>query len=260
MPHPLNSAREKLKRAEENILNLDKELKSHLAELPTIYFEGVRPSFTVEQREAWAKLQRFAQKELPERFGTLAGEIVHHMRSALDHIAWQLSDAVTREPVRNSIEFPILKDNDGVCGLKKDRMCRFCRKVQCITSPTALARIEELQPYWRSTPLDDPLWLVHDMDRIDKHRTLVVIAVAGHIPFQAVVTKNFAVRKHETNPEFRQAIPILGTSNVTVKGEISLDIAFREFGTRKDQFVIPSLRQLLDSTRNVVESFAGEFS
>ncbi len=52
------------------------------------------------------------ERAIPLRFSVLAGEIVHHLRSCLDHIVWHFSNPAYRtdERKRRYIEFPDLKD------------------------------------------------------------------------------------------------------------------------------------------------------
>lgn len=263
--HPLYGIREKLERADKNIHNLDAEMSEFIAPLPVIE-HGINPIFTDEDRKAWETLQNAHKAGIPPRFSILAGEVIHHLRSCFDHLAWQLSSTEFRATKASSkVEFPIFNDEPDWCTrntktgmLTRNEMCGYCRKVQGITSPTALTRIGGLQPYVRPDPLDDFLWIIHDMDRIDKHRELVMTvmipgaSISGNTIMQAVL------KQQAGRPS--QIIPLIGTAQMNVNVKISLKIAFSEFGKRKEQPVTPSLFQLLNFTRNTIESFAGEFS
>ena len=46
-------------------------------------------SYTNPAADEFLYLARVS-REPPVRWGVMAGEIVHHLRSALDHLAWQL--------------------------------------------------------------------------------------------------------------------------------------------------------------------------
>src|SRR5438445_13331496 len=105
MSHPLEGIREKLKRADQNIRNLESEISPFIARFPTFEYPvmtpGTDPIFTDEQREAWKKFglefrEREREEIIPPRFAVLAGEIIHHLRSCFDHLAWQLSDETCR--------------------------------------------------------------------------------------------------------------------------------------------------------------------
>ena len=68
----------------------------------------VMPKLT-DKKQAEA-IQNHRTLEIPSRFGVLAGEIVHHLRSCLDHIIWELSEeSYRRSPNFRFIEFPILE-------------------------------------------------------------------------------------------------------------------------------------------------------
>src|SRR6266850_676840 len=108
MAHPLDSARERLKRADENITNLNSEITELLAPFPRVRLEGTEPKISEPDRQKFEVLRKLALSgtALP-RFSVLAGEIVHHLRSAFDHVAWQLSSAAVRAASPNQIEFPV---------------------------------------------------------------------------------------------------------------------------------------------------------
>jgi len=263
MVHPLDGARERLKRTEENIRNLHTEITEFMKAAPVITFdcdvEREKPILTDEHREAWDKLKDFViDKKVAPRLSVLVGEIIHHLRSAFDHVAWQLSDPVLQTNSPHQIEFPIVRKPPSLCGLAKKKMCSYCRKIEGIASPTALARIERLQPYHGADPDRHPLWLIHDMDRIDKHRELILVV--------QIVQANFLANARAEG--FGQIMPweikprnvrIYGVSDVNVKGELSAQVTLGQFTKREDKTIIPTLQNLLSFARDAVESFAGEF-
>lgn len=55
-------------------------------------------------------------------------------------------------------------------------MSRLGGKIHGVRSDCAQG-IRDLQPYNAATPAHDPLWLIYELDRIDKHR-LLIAAVA----------------------------------------------------------------------------------
>ena len=80
MPQPLQDIRFKFDRANENIINLKKELDAFLDRNPHI---------VTEEKDVAAKKPFFKVQEKPERFpellrfSVLVGEITHHLRSSL---------------------------------------------------------------------------------------------------------------------------------------------------------------------------------
>lgn len=111
-------------------------------------------------------------------WATVIGDCVHNLRSALDHLAHELVTLGGGSPKagRSGTQFPILDSLVGPNGGP--------RKVHIPTSsgsvsPEVFAFIEGLQPYNRlNHPLDHPLWVLSELDNMDKHRTLAVTGVA----------------------------------------------------------------------------------
>ncbi len=161
----LAGVRAKLKRTEECIYDLNSEIVAFL--------RPPKGGFSKNQQKAAQEFLQHARRRqvIPPRFGVLVGEIMHHLRSILDHIVWLLSSSQYRLRHERAIMFP-------VCRLKpkgEKEISRYEGKVKGIASAGALELIEQLQPYNAADPFNHPLFIVNDFDRIDKHQTLVLI-------------------------------------------------------------------------------------
>jgi hypothetical protein len=169
MDHPLDGVHGKLERAHENIVNLEREIRAFLETGPYPVIPNDDPKVIQEA------LKAHANRVIPIRFSVLSGEIIHQLRSCLDHIAWQLSPQQRRESAPTAIEFPIFISKPA----DKDTIKGYERKVKGI-SDCGLRLIESLQPYHRDPscaltgPANHALWIIHDLDRIDKHRELII--------------------------------------------------------------------------------------
>ena len=127
----------------------------------------------------------------------LIGDTLHNLRSCLDVLAFALASAYTKpltKEMANTSEFPIFGDEDGE-GHGGMGSIRFHERTKSERPsarsalakisgwhPDAQAVVEGLQPYKRGKDFrSDPLWLVHDLDRISKHRLLhpALAAFAG---------------------------------------------------------------------------------
>ena len=108
-------------------------------------------------------------------FSLLIGDVLHNLRSALDHLAYALAekhhagrslpDAIARES-----EFPIYRYDNPTAFTKKTRGIH----------PEAQKIIAELQPYQRGSECAlDRLWMLHDLTTTDKHSLLLTGAVAN---------------------------------------------------------------------------------
>jgi hypothetical protein len=118
----------------------------------------------------------------PHSHSLVVGDCVHNLRSALDHIVFQLStnysQPLTDAQVKHS-EFPIFNRRSRFHErTKKGDPARASGfgKIEAV-DPTAQAIIESMQPYRGG----DYLWLMllHELDRIDKHRRLILSAAAS---------------------------------------------------------------------------------
>ena len=94
--------------------------------------------------------------------GAIVGDIIHNLRSALDLLACDLVLANGGNP--KGVYFPFFKTADGLNKKIKDR--DFNR-----AGPDAVALLTRYQPYEGG---DSPLYAIHLLDIIDKHRMLVL--------------------------------------------------------------------------------------
>ncbi|MFA9446326.1 hypothetical protein [Egicoccus sp. AB-alg6-2] len=103
--------------------------------------------------------------EPPLEWSALAGDIVHNLRSALDHVAWALV-AEEGQPDEWTC-FPIT-DKERSFG---DRARKALRG-----APEARQMVRGLSP-WRDG--NEDLWLLHRLNIVDKHRLLLVVGSAS---------------------------------------------------------------------------------
>jgi hypothetical protein len=108
------------------------------------------------------------------RLSTLVGEMLHDLRSALDHLAWQLVLENGGAPDERTC-FPILRAGPT----PKRGQPPAPPSVSGGVSVAASALIERHQPY-RFGWLDpsDPPWLLQRLNIIDKHRQMAIWGVA----------------------------------------------------------------------------------
>jgi len=237
---------EKLKRADENILNLGVEIGAFLK-------ASADAGVADDKRKAAEKWLKFhIEREIPPRFPVLAGEVIHHLRSSLDHLTWVLSSESYRRTNETDISFPMLSKRPKS---KKDKESAYDRKIQGITAPAALTLIEQLQPYNVGNPADHPLAIIHHLDNFDKHRALVLVEAT----FDALIslpTKMLSTTMIGGGQSLKEN-EYSFTPDSANKGEIKLSrqVAFAEFGERKRQPVVPSLTQLMHELRNIVRKF-----
>jgi hypothetical protein len=120
----------------------------------------------------------------PEGIGLAVGDAVHNLRSALDHTVYLLAQRHHGESlpldVQESLMFPII-GNQNSKGQPTDGASIFediarRRGLDVWLPENVLRYIKSIQPYhWKGDDFRFHwLWLVHDLDRLDKHRSIHV--------------------------------------------------------------------------------------
>ncbi|MEX1100869.1 MAG: hypothetical protein WEF05_03005 [Actinomycetota bacterium] len=109
--------------------------------------------------------------------GSLIGELVHDLRSALDHLVWELVLAEEAE----APPFPIPRDSSWlgvgfpICFSPESWESSWKRRIWGIHPQAELFRA--LQPYVTgpNDPVREPLAVLHNLWNIDKHRAAPVV-------------------------------------------------------------------------------------
>jgi hypothetical protein len=138
--------------------------------------------------------------EVPPSIQTAIGNVLFNLRSALDHLACQLviaNGGVPEFVTPPLTAFPVwaerLTQNGGIKDLR----------IAGGVSPQVLAKVEGLQPYNRpDDPTLDPLWILTELNNIDKHRLLLVVGLAFDRP---VYTTRIGTESFPWDPTMGQA-------------------------------------------------------
>jgi hypothetical protein len=118
------------------------------------------------------------------------GDALHNLRSSLDHLAWQLVLAAGTELPGVHTCFPIWDP--------AKRGPKFLKKSVQGMSPDAKKDIADLKPHKGG---DDRLWLLHELDRLDKHREILGIGTL-HLGHSALPSK-----KREAQEDWTKSYP-----------------------------------------------------
>jgi len=229
---------EKLKRANENIFNLNSEIEG-------FFKDGEYPVIPEHDRETLLEaIQYHKNRFIPPRFSVLSGEIIHHFRSCFDHIIWIFSDG-PKDNIRK-IEFPVFERPPN-----NDSRKLYNGKVHAVADKRVLAQIDLLQPYNSADPFDDPLLIIHNLDIVDKHRELVMGFNTGARIFPTAMQPIIEAyeRAHTELDEAHLA------EQFKAYGILQPFVSFRDFGRRKVQPVPIALMDLFKYTSSVVDAF-----
>jgi len=168
MAYQLDSIRLKIARANEHLHTLDSEL--------SVFLEPYTKSRLVNHQfdGTWhiVSLKPVIQEPVPLLFSIICGEAVHNLRSALDHLIWQLVLAEGNRPGRSNT-FPIYskaKDFETKVRLPRDPKRSPLHGIA--PDSEAWALIEKEQPYHRQVPNEHYLATLAMLSNVDKHRAL----------------------------------------------------------------------------------------
>ena len=155
----------KVERAKKHLRDLETELLAWRGKYLSIVIQGgkVPSGFSQMSCDPTSRVPM-----LPANAIAAAGDVVHNLRSALDHLVYQLAVVGTpRTEPNRKVGFPIAKD------LKTYEFVKV-KKVQGMR-PDAIKAIDALQPY-KGGCNGDTLWRIHDLDNSNKHRTHFTVA------------------------------------------------------------------------------------
>jgi hypothetical protein len=124
------------------------------------------PETGYEQRIIHLEVDEFPPDAV---WGPMIGDVVHNLRSALDHLAWETARPGSRHSSAHDIEFPIFFGHPDDNPKVRQRLDRKLNHIR----PEFHAVIERVQPY-EARNLHHPLWLLNRLWNVDKHRTLHV--------------------------------------------------------------------------------------
>ena len=170
---------------------------------------------------------------MPVEWPIIFGEVVHNLRSALDHCVYQLTISHSGKPLKMS-GFPILLDKAAffMCGKSNGLSERSGLYQIRGVSPVAQTFIEGLQPY-NHGDRKSVLWNLHRAWNQDKHRLINLMAA---VPKSASVTvdppvdhalKMFAGPK-EDGAVVAEVTFVPGGPIVEVGGEITFQVVDKD--------------------------------
>jgi hypothetical protein len=229
--------RVKIERAKKNLVELEKVLRSR-------YGPRYMKAFITDEDPKTGKpmpptLQTI--RVLPFDSLSIAGDIIQNLRSALDHLAYQLVLANGASPTRDTF-FPIGKDRAAY-----ERM-----KAGCVKGMRADAKkaIDRVKPYGGG---NDALWSLHMLNIMDKHRLL--FTVGTNFSFRADWINHplgfNEYRVNASNPDFG------GIFDRKTEDKIQLKITkpLSQAQIIKSDPLLPTLHQLVNVVEGLVFSF-----
>jgi hypothetical protein len=212
--------RAKTERAKEHLRSMEEQLVSYRDRTRPVGFEDGVLELPV----------------LSFRILTTAGDVIHNLRSALDHLAHQLVlvGNPNGSPPRK-IEFPIL-DSQAEYERRKASKTEGMRA-------DAVQAIDELRPYKEGNLA---LWKLRELDNIDKHR--MILSVGDDCLLEGPWVGDFPYLHKALEPHFDA---VLDSPDVNLRnGEVIGDPKIIERKT-----LHPTLRELVLFVEYIIEKF-----
>ncbi len=251
---PLDAIHAKLDRADAHREALMLEANAFLDRKPI----GVHGKF---ERDASRYSLRIAiHEDPPLKLSIILGDMVHNLRSALDHLAWDLAIATGGEPRIGATAFPVFTEEPS--GKTRQKWARMVTGI----SQAAVDALRKIQPYETSDrPERTGLAVLVALSNQDKHRLALarVAAIQAHdyglIGLEEVRDINLGAANISIGRALIDGDEIAWAEahatgrepEAQLKGELPIEIAFGDGHTRFD-----GLANLCNQSRSVVAHLA----
>lgn len=189
LPDPLRGVYLKLDHADKHLRTLNDEIARYLSDRP--YIPVIQDQSRLEEACSWwpaslpgedtsesfTRVLASEVRPIPDVVPLIVGDILHNLRSSLDHLAWQLVDRHAqlgrrggRPRPNKKTQFPIQTERPSQC-----EHGNLPPLLQPMTTKGIEAALDALQPYNRQVPGDDSLAIINRYNIRDKHQTLNVV-------------------------------------------------------------------------------------
>jgi hypothetical protein len=250
---PLEAVKLKVKRAYSSIVEINDKIQAFV---PTI---SPVPTFLTEVNAAGTEETlkvKLSPITIPAEIAVIAGESLYNLRSALDHLACRLAEINGSTDISKTA-FPFGKTKEVF-----DRP-QVQEKIAQL-SDEARVLISNLKPYKGG---NDLLWAIHELNKTDKHRTLVAIvmattAISGNIGLTAQNDGLFFLQAPPPWSRIDQDIPVLVYTpglKPDANLKLSFSIAFGDIKGIEREPIVKILHQFCDLTQRIVGDIEGQF-
>lgn len=189
-------------------------------------------------------------RDPPITWNPIIGDVLYNLRSALDHLAFQLVYANNKNPNATGTGFPIFDKIETYVEKGLPQVRGMSQDVQ--------TAIEATQPYHRPSPpwQTDSLLLLNRLNNVYKHRHFKLTVLDVQMVAGFGIPKDFQFG--DTRPKEGRAV--LGAwkpshEKVDMDGTVHLDVVFADSPWGDDQ-VVGTLSRLLQTTAETVLSIA----
>jgi hypothetical protein len=252
----------KLARAEEHLQNLKVQVNDFLGN-----DESNRIVNDFDTDPNYLIVRAIPLLSTPVDFYILTGEILYHCRAALDYLACQLTEA-NKTIVDDYTEWPIFTDpakfgkiGSFTWGVERKIGKIDARHQQMIRDEQPFAR-------WHGQPDQDPLAILYELARLDRHRFLHMSQVTATLSRVTIEPPEVAARLRrvsttygplEENTEvLRYAILQGPETQMKVQCDVRLNVAFSQRYTSR--YIVPTLAASCVRVGEIAQTFRPEFT
>jgi hypothetical protein len=246
----------KLKRAKETINMLEKELNELVKDGKYSVISELQ-----EEKKRYAFILN--GEPINVRIPILAGEVIHHLRTILDYVVWEIASKKSPKNFNQRIQFPIYETEEKFKNaLKNKKLLGIPEKFRDY--------IESIQPYNTTDPKNSVIQILHDLDILDKHKLLIVVSHAikmgQTIKFTGNPSAPVTIIISEKNGPFFMDIEdgrethwvnYETTSNTDwgLQNDFKITFVFEKIGNIKRKNVIEILNQIYENIEEILNKF-----
>jgi hypothetical protein len=259
----LTGPRLKLRRAKDHLDSLTEGIRAYLRTDPSPY----RATVELDRKNKRFNVRGWINREPEPMWPIVAGEIAHHLRSALDQVIYQAAPNKLRK--RGDTNWPIFVKED-------EYLLRAGPALRAWLKPEALAVVERAQPFERRDidPRYDLLAIVADLNNADKHRLTPMTGCAHEIqidmrfpdPGHGAVARIVDVHKIDAGRIAHDGAPVGWFNVVAPDGAVMymkpitlMQVQFGK-GTRAADLPVPELcRDIHARVTGLIDDFDRQF-
>ncbi len=245
----IDGVRLKIERAKKHIADLDIAIKSFCDSKPYTLDAKPHPVAEIEHTTVYVA----SVQPVPNDITLFVGDAVHNLRSALDHLAWQLVEAGGGVPDKDT-SFPVCCDPKG-----SQKYASAIGKGEIKMMAVGAEKIlHAVQPY---VTKDLTLWYIHDFDRIDKHRLLITVASTMRQSGVEVVRGNTLWFNESGFLPLVAGDEVMSLPTATYNSQdhknfkIKIDVAFGQPEISEGKLVLETVNKMADFVDGLVARF-----
>jgi hypothetical protein len=161
----LDGPKAKLERARHHLEALYEGIRAYTETDPHEFIDEIDPETT----DQVVRIRILREPDNPT-WGLMIGDFAHNLRSALDHLVWQLVILSGNEPAKAN-QFPIAECRSDYW-LPRGRRPSIRDRMLAGVAPPHRAMIDFVQPYMGEDPQETTLAHLAWLSNVDKHRVI----------------------------------------------------------------------------------------